>query len=120
MTFWRNYWGLLKDLPRNWGVWLIVLMVLGGGHSPKGKVIAIALLILFMPIFQMMFRFEQKTPDKEDSKIDHKKIWEKLDKIPGSNKSVFDIPFGPTKMCLTTRQLVDFVEDGEKKRRLPK
>ena len=60
MTFWKSYFDKLKNLTRNWGAWLLILMVLIGGHSPTGKVIAVLFLIVFMPIFQMMFRFEPR------------------------------------------------------------
>ncbi len=67
MTFWKNYFDSLKQLPQNWGAWLLVLLTLTGGHGPKGKAIAIILLILLMPIFQMMFRFEPRNSDDDSS-----------------------------------------------------
>ncbi len=46
--------------------------------------------------------------------IENMKFWEKLDKMLGGDKDPFDVPVGPTKMCITARQLVAFVDDGEK------
>jgi hypothetical protein len=64
MAFWKNYSNLFKRLPKNWGVWLFVLIILTGGHSPIGKVIAIVFLVLAVPIFQMVFNFEPRTSGK--------------------------------------------------------
>ena len=49
-----------------------------------------------------------------DEMADQKKLWEGLKKMPGGDRSPFDIPMGPTKRCLSVRELVSFIEDGEK------
>lgn len=67
MSFWQDYFWKLKNLYKNWGAWLLVFMVISGGRTPKGKVIAIIFLVIFMPIFQMMFRFEPKDSEKNVS-----------------------------------------------------
>ena len=45
--------------------------------------------------------------------MSQKELWEKLEKLPGGDKSPFDIQLGPTKECLTSNQVVAFVKSGE-------
>ena len=44
---------------------------------------------------------------------DQNKIWKKVEKMSGGNKDPFDTPIGPTGACLSTKDLVSFVEGGE-------
>lgn len=41
------------------------------------------------------------------------KIWKKIDESPGGDKNPFETPFGPTKECLTSNQVVEFVKNKE-------
>ena len=45
---------------------------------------------------------------------DNQKVWAKIEKMRGGNQNPFDVPVGPTKMCLSANELVDFVGGGEK------
>ncbi len=44
---------------------------------------------------------------------DNKKLWEKIDKMPGGDRDPFETPIGPTEECLSSDQVVSFVEKGE-------
>ena len=45
---------------------------------------------------------------------DTKKLWERIGKLPGGNQNPFEIPLGPTKECLTSKQVVAYTEDEVK------
>lgn len=51
--FLSNYWGCLKVLPKNLFLYLFIFLILSGGHTPPGKVIAIIALVVIVPLFQM-------------------------------------------------------------------
>lgn len=42
-----------------------------------------------------------------------KKLWEKIDSMPSGDRNPFETPFGPTNECLTSGQVVSFVENRE-------
>ena len=42
-----------------------------------------------------------------------KKIWEKIEKLPGGDSDPFETPIGPTDKCLSSNKMVSFVENGE-------
>ena len=44
---------------------------------------------------------------------DQKKLWEKIDKLPGWDRNPFETPVGPTEECFSSNKLVLFVENGE-------
>jgi len=51
--FLSNYWDCLKVLPKNSFLYLLIFLILSGGHTPTGKVIAIITLVVVVPLFQM-------------------------------------------------------------------
>ncbi len=51
--------------------------------------------------------------NKNRDSSNQKELWEKLKKLPGDDRSPFDIPFGPTENCLSSRQMINFVKSGE-------
>ncbi len=42
--------------------------------------------------------------------LDH---WKRIGRLPGGDTNPFKVPFGPTMICLSAEQLVDFVNSGE-------
>lgn len=44
---------------------------------------------------------------------DELNIWKKIDEMPGGGRDPFTTPVGPTKECLSSNQVVSFVENGE-------
>jgi hypothetical protein len=48
-----NYWNYLVALPKNFFFYFWVLLILSGGHTPTGKIIAIITSIIIIPLFQM-------------------------------------------------------------------
>ncbi len=44
---------------------------------------------------------------------DQRKLWEKLEKMPGGDINPLETPFGPTEECLSANQVVSFVKNGE-------
>ncbi len=113
MTFWRKYLNFLKRLPRNLGFWFFVVLILGVGPSYAGKLIGVISLILIMPIYEIMFGFEEDNSDKGEIS-NHLELWEKLGKMPGGDKDPFDTPLGPTQECLSANKVVSFTNEGEK------
>ena len=45
--------------------------------------------------------------------MDILKIFKKIDELPGGDKNPFETPVGPTKECLTSNQVVEFVKNNE-------
>lgn len=43
----------------------------------------------------------------------NRKLWEKLEKMPGGDKNPFEIPLGPTDECLSATQVVSLVKDSK-------
>jgi hypothetical protein len=41
---------------------------------------------------------------------DHRKLWEKLEKMLGGDKNPFETPIGPTSECLSANQIVNYVQ----------
>ena len=44
---------------------------------------------------------------------DTKDLWKKLEELPGGDSDPFEVPFGPTKECLTANQVVVLVQKNE-------
>ena len=44
---------------------------------------------------------------------DHRKLWEKLKKLPGGDRNPFEVPLGPAESCLTPNQVVAYIK-GER------
>ena len=42
---------------------------------------------------------------------ENQKLWEKIKEMPGGDQNPFETPFGPTKECLTSNQVVAYVRD---------
>ncbi|MDP3793078.1 MAG: hypothetical protein Q8Q89_05140 [bacterium] len=40
-----------------------------------------------------------------------KEIWNNINNLDGGDQNPFEIPFGPTKDCLTSNQVVAYVKD---------
>jgi hypothetical protein len=59
--FFLGYWQRLKALPKNPFVYVWFLLILDGGHTPRGKALAIVISILIAPLFQ--------EPDEDPKKI---------------------------------------------------
>ena len=67
-NFARQYWSCLKMLPKNIFFFVMIAMIIVGGHTPLGKVIAIAVLIAIVPIFMILHRHRNGLEDSGTKK----------------------------------------------------
>lgn len=63
-----TYWNYLKVLPKNLFLYLFIFLILSGGHTPVGKVVAIIALFIIVPLFQMWASSLQKRLRNKDDK----------------------------------------------------
>jgi hypothetical protein len=51
--FFVDYWRHLKALPKNFYFYVWLFLILSCGHTPKGKVAAVLISVLIIPLFQI-------------------------------------------------------------------
>ena len=55
-AFLHEYVARVRELPRNLGFYLMLALILSGGHSPLGKVFWSLSLVVIVPLIQIFWR----------------------------------------------------------------